>query len=183
MSYDLALAKSWLDLEGWTKEKKFSVSLLADEYEIDAQEKRILSLSCNAPSKDYLSVLILHYLIKELKGLPALSGEWISFKELAGGEGYFTAFKKRVIDPIARKYGSNPRALFDLSKRFKVKKSELAPAGVELEVLKNVSFLITVEAADDEFGASANLLFDKNIKDVFCTEDVTVLAEFVAHNI
>jgi len=168
-----------LDLEEVSKEKKFLVRLLSDEYDVDAENNRILSLACNVAAKDYVSILILHYLTKKLKGLALKTGQWISFRELEGGEGYFAAFKKRVIGPIIRKYGVNPKALFDLSKRFKAKKADLSETGIEIDVLDNVPFLITVQAKDDEFQASANLLFDKNIKDIFCTEDVVVLSEFV----
>ena len=183
MSYEEALAKAWLDLDQVTKEKRFSIRLLSDEYEIDAENNRILSLACNVAAKDYVSVLILHYLIKKIKGLTPTTGKWISFRELSGGEGYFSAFKKRVIEPIARKYGPNPQALSDLSKRFKTEKAELAETGIVLDVFENVPFLITVQAKDEEFSASANISFDENIKEIFCTEDVVVLAEFVARQI
>lgn len=183
MSYELALAKAYLELESLTKEKKFQVKLLADEYEVDLENKRILSLACNIPAKDYLSILILHYLIRKIKGLPSLKGEWISFRQLPGGEGYFLAFSKRVIEPILRKYRDSPEHLLELLKRFKAKKEDFPDVSVSLEVFEKVPFLITLQKEDEEFSASANLLFDESIRDIFSTEDVVVLAEFVARNI
>jgi len=183
MPYDVALSKAWLELENITKERKISTRFLADEYTVDLENKRILSLSCNTPAKDYVSILILHYLAQKLKGLPQIDGEWISFKQLAGGQGYYPAFKKRVIDAIVRKYGSNPEAIFGLIERFKAKKAQLADVSVVLETFDNLPVLITLSKADDEFGPEANVLFDKNIQDIFCTEDIVVLAGFVAHSI
>ena len=183
MSYEEALAKAWLDLGQATQEKRFSIRLLSDEYDVDVENNRVLSLACNVAAKDHISILILHYLIKKLKGLASVKNKWISFRELPGGEGYFAAFKKRVIEPIVRKYGPNPGALLDLPKRFKAKRAEMAQAVVELDVFENVPFLISVEPKDEEFSASANISFDENIKDIFCTEDAVVLAEFVARQI
>ena len=57
----------------------------------------MLSFSCNIPAKDYTSILVLHYLARKLKGLPPVKGEWISFKELPGGEGYYPSFKKNMM--------------------------------------------------------------------------------------
>ena len=84
MGYDIALTKAWLELEGLKLEKKQSVRFLADEYDIDLENKNILSVSCNIPAKDHLSILILHYFLQKLKGLPPETGQWLSFKELPG---------------------------------------------------------------------------------------------------
>lgn len=180
MSYELALAKAYLEIEDLTEEKKFMVKFLADEYEVDLENKRVLSLACNVLTEDYLSILILHYLIRKIKGLAPLKGEWVSFQELPGGGGYFPSFRKRVIEPILRKYKDNPLALYDVLKRFPGKKADFPDLSIIIEVFENVPFLITLQKPDEEFPAEANLLFDKNIEDIFPTEDVVVLGEFLA---
>ncbi|MDD5617630.1 MAG: DUF3786 domain-containing protein [Candidatus Omnitrophica bacterium] len=183
MGYDVALNKSWEDLINLTKENNLEVGFLADNYAVDAENRRILSLSCNVPAKEYLSILILHYLSKKIKGLPIVSGEWIDFRQLDGGQGYYPTFKTRVISVIIKKYGANPQELLKLNERFNAKKSGFADAGVVFDAFDKVPILIEVWKADEEFGAEANLLFDKSIKDIFCTEDIVILAEFIAHNI
>ena len=184
MEYGAASEKAWLDISSLTEEKKFSVRLLADEYSIDLENKRVLSLSCSAPATPHISILILHYLTQKIKGLPALKENWISFKQLeSGAQPYYSVFKKRVIDVIARKYGAKPEAIFKLTERFKAKRVQAADFSVALEVFKNVTLLIELWRGDEEFGPEANVLFDENIKDIFCTEDIVVLSEFVAHSI
>ncbi|MFC1703760.1 DUF3786 domain-containing protein [Candidatus Omnitrophota bacterium] len=183
MAYDEALAKAWLGVEAVATDKSYSVQFLADEYSADLENHRILSLSCNVPAKDHVSILILHYLEKKLKGLPAPAGDWISFKQLEGGQGYYSAFKKRAIDPIVRKYGSKPEAIFELVERLQAKKAQLADVSVALEAFESVPALITLSRADEEFGPEANILFDKSITDIFCTEDVAVLAGIIASSI
>ena len=183
MGYDVALSKSWSELENLTRDKNISIRFLSDEYTVDLENKRVLSLSCNAPAKDYISILILHYLKQKMKGLPLISGEWVSFKQLEGGQGYYSAFKRRVIEPIMRKYGGNPEALLELIERFKAKRIQLADYSIVLDIFDGVPALITLWRGDEEFGPEANILFDKSIEDIFCTEDVAVFAGFVARNI
>jgi len=183
MGYDAALSKAWSELDNLTKDKDISIRFLSDEYTVDLKNKRVLSLSCNAPCKDHISILILHYLKQKLKGLPSMHGEWISFKQLEGGQGYYPAFEKRVISPIMRKYGSNPEAILEIIDRFKAKRVQPADISIVLDVFDGVPVLISLWRRDEEFGPEANILLDKSIKDIFCTEDIVILSELVARNI
>ena len=183
MTYEVALSKAWSDLENLTENKNIQVRFLSDEYSVDVKNKRILSLACNVSAKAHVSILILHYLRQKFRGLPQVSSEWISFKQLEGGEGYYSAFSKRVISPILRKYGSNPEPLLELIEHSKAKRAQIGDYSLVLDAFDDVPLLITLWKADDDFGPEANVLFDKSIKDIFCTEDIVILAEFVAHNI
>ncbi len=146
MSYAVALDKSWKELEDLGTGDSFSVKLLADEYNIDCKAKTVFSLSCNARAKDFTAILILHYLASKIKGLPLESGEWVSFKELSSGEQYYPAFRKRAIEPIIRKYGSNP---------------EGADIILPLSVFEGVPVLVKFWRGDDEFGPEANMLLTR----------------------
>lgn len=183
MGYDAALFKAWSELEDFAKDKNISVRFLSDKYSIELENKQVLSLPGSTPAKDYISILILHYLKKKLTGLPSVTGEWISFRQLEGGLGYYPAFKKRVIEPILRKYGFNPKAILESVERFGAKSAQVGDVGVLLDVFDGVPVLITLWKGNEEFGPEANVLFDKSIKDIFCTEDIVILAEFLAHNI
>jgi hypothetical protein len=176
MSYEAALSKAWLEIERLSPEKDFTLKFFSDEYSVDMVGRKIISLSCNVPAKDFVSILLLHYLEQKLKGLPALSGEWISFKELSSGEAYYPAFRKRAIEPILRKHGSNPEGIFKGS----AKKIDQADAAVTMEAFSGVPVMVEIWKGDDEFKAEANILFDRSISEIFCTEDVAVLGGFVA---
>jgi len=183
MSYEIAINKSWDSLLALNPAKTLSVKFLADEYSVDSQTRRVLSLSCNVPAKDYTVILLLHYVTQKIKGLPALSGEWMDFKELSGIEGYQAAFRKRVIERIIKKYGSTPEALYSVLERLPGIKVKEADIGIILDVFPGVPALIELWKADAEFGPEANLLFDKSITGIFCTEDIVVLAESIAGNL
>ena len=183
MEYEAAIAKSWLELEGVAKEKRYSLRLLADKYEVDTEKKSVFSASCNIPAPPHATILILHYLKQKLIGLAPIRAKWIAFQELLGGQGYYPTFKKRVIDRIKRKYGERPDTLLGLVEKFKAERTQLADVSVVLEVFDNVPVLIQLWRADEEFGPSADVLFDESIAKIFCTEDVVVLSEFIVSSI
>jgi len=180
MSYEAALQKGWEDLSKLNSDNILIVKFLADEYTVDFGEKKVISLSCNVPAKDFTVVLILHYLAHKLKGLPILTGEWVTFKELSGVEGYYSAFRNRAIEPIIRKYGSHPEGIFAALDRLPAKRVDQGDVGIVLEAFAGAPVLITLWRSDDEFGPQGNMLFDKSITRIFCTEDIVVLAGFIA---
>ena len=180
MGYEIAINKAWEELAKLKPAGNLSVKFLADEYDIDLAAKKVMSLSCNVPVKDFPTVLILHYFIQKLKGLPDLANEWLPFRELSGIEGYYPAFKKRSIDPIIRKYGHSPESLMQVLDRLPAKKVQGADEAIVLQVFDGVPVLIKLWRSDDEFGPDANIFFDKSVTKIFCIEDIVVLAGIVA---
>lgn len=181
MAYEVAVNKAWEDLSKLSAEKLFSVRFLSDEYSIDLTAKKVMSLSCNVPAEDFWSVLILHYLIKKLSGLPELAGEWVSFNEAAVADSYYPVFRKRTIEPLIRKYGTNPQGIFLALERIPSKKVDnLADAAIIVEAFDKVPVLVKLWGKDEEFSSDANILFDRSVTEIFCTEDIVVLAGMVA---
>jgi hypothetical protein len=183
MGYEIALKKAWEELRGLNVAEAAPVKFLGDEYTLDFDTQRVMSVSCNIPAKDFSAILILHYLAAKLKSLPPLEGEWLDFKELSGIEGYAAAFRKRAVEPIIRKYGSQPEGVLTVLDRLPGKRVNQGDVGIVLEAFEGVPALITLWRSDDEFGPDANMLFDKSISRIFCTEDVVVLAGIIASQI
>lgn len=179
------MERAWEEVLNLTGDGRFSIALLSDVYEIDLKGKAVFSTSCNIPAKDYVSILLLHYLTQRLRSgsLPGLTGEWIGFKKLEGGEGYYPAFKKRTIDHVVKKYGPDPAGLLKVAERLPAKKADVGDTGVVIAPLDDVRILIAMWGKDDEFEASADILFDKNISGIFCMEDTVVLTEHVVHQL
>ena len=166
MSYEAAKLRAWEELRNLNPAKSLAVKFLADEYSIDLQNQAVVSLSCNVSAKDFYTILILHYAVKKLQGLPAVTGEWLTFRELSGIEGYFEAFKKRAIEPIIRKYGH-----------------KIEDTVIEVLAFEGVPALVKVWKPDEDFGPDANIYFDRSIKEIFCTEDIVVLAGIIASSL
>jgi len=164
MSYEAALNKSWDDLVKLNPASNLPVKFLDDEYSADIAAKKILSLSCNIPAKDFTAIIILHYLVSFLKGLPPVAGEWLTFREFSGIEGYYDAFKIRCIDPIIRRGIKNRNEDYTRV----------------VEAFTGVPVLVKFWKGDDEFSPDANIYFDKSITKIFCTEDIIVLGGLAA---
>lgn len=168
MAYEAALSKAWAELGALSKDGFHKVRFLNDEYEVDVKNK-------HTSAKEFLSVLILHYLIKKLKGLAPLTGEWISFRELEGGQWYYSAFKRATIDRLLQKYGSSPDDIIEAANKLGAKQAEFKDVSVTLEPFDGIRLAFILTRGDEEFAPSANILFDKNIKSILCTEDVSVM--------
>lgn len=183
MSYQIALEKAWNEISKLTEDKRFSVRFLADEYDADLDAKRVFSISCNIPAKEHIAVIILHYLIQKLnlKILPAPTGNWISFQQLDGGDGYYPTFKQRTIDVVLRKYGQNPEGLLEATERFDAMRLPIGDVAVSIEPFENVPILITMWKGGEEFAPTANIVFDESTCKIFCTEDIVVLTEIIVH--
>jgi hypothetical protein len=179
MGYDIALKKAWDTLQD-SGIKTTNIKFLGDEYGIDHAARSILSLSCNTPAKDYYKIIILHYLANEFKVGDISGDSWTSFKELDGGEIYFSAFRKRAIEPILRKYGDKPEAMLERAEFMNGEKIKTGNAGLSIKVFPKVKIGIILWAKDDEFSADCNILFNSSISNIFPTEDVTVLAGIIA---
>ncbi len=183
MGYEVALKKAWEDLAKLKPAKILSVKFLADEYSIDVQARRALSLSCNTAAKDFFSILILHYLVKKIEGLPRPTGAWFTFRELSGVEGYFDAYHKRSIEPIIRKYGKNPEAIKSALNRFPAEPIPGGDFGIVIQAFEGVPVLVKLWKADEEFGPDANMYFDSSVTGIFCTEDIVVLAGIIGSSL
>lgn len=183
MGYEVALTKSWDEFLLLRGDHSLNVRFLTDEYVLDPQKQRISSLACNVPAKDFTVILILHYLVQKIKGLPSLAGVWLPFREVAGIEGYYAAFRKRSVELIVRKYGNNPAGLAAAAERFGARKFEGEGQGVIIEAFEGVPVLIKLWPADEEFGPDANIFFDRSITGIFSIEDIVVLSGIVASRI
>jgi len=177
MGYEASLEKAW-DVFKDTSGRE-NLRFLSDEYEVDFSRKTILSLSCNVEAKDYYKILILHYLANEGKVSGIEKDRWISFKEMEGGKEYFSAFHKRAISPITRKYGDNPAAMLDRAKMLGAKKIDEGNTAVSIVVFPKIKVGIILWAKDEEFSADCNILFNESIKKILPTEDVAVLGGIV----
>ena len=179
MGYEVALKKAWDTVQDAGIKQQY-IKFLNDEYEIDYAEKNIISMSCNAPAKDFYKLLLLHYIANENKVLRLRRDEWISFKDMDGGEAYFPAFKKRAIDPILRKYGNNPAGIFERIKSFNAEKIGTGTAAISINAFPKIKIAVILWTKDDEFSADCNMLFNPEIKDILPTEDTAVLGGIIA---
>lgn len=183
MVYEAGLKKAWDDLEKIADASGYSVALLGDTYDVNVKERRVFSNSCNIPAKEYFSILILHYLTGSLENKYVPCGEWVSFKDIEGGEIYYPAYKEGVIDHLLKKYGRSPGGLLSVLERFQGNKINDSDAAIELVTFPDVRVRIIIWKADEEFGPEATLLFDKNLPKLYTMEDITVFSHCIVNTL
>lgn len=151
-----------------TDEQTISVNFMGDEYKVQHPGGRVTGPGGKEASL-YFAIIILHYLVTA-KGTP-LTGCWIAFRHLPGGDIYIEPFQNRAINPFLKNFGDNPEGF---------KKAALALGGSEIKqsgismviyVLPRVPICFTIWPGDEELPASATILFDEAASSYLPTED------------
>ena len=138
---------------------------------------RVTFPDAGAEAPQWLAILTLHYL--NGAGGAALTGELVPFRDLPGGRVYDANFEKRVRARLVRRYARQPALLVEAGRRLGGEAVDMGDAAVRLLAFPRVPLWVVLWAADEEFPAQANVLFDASIGSYLCTEDVVVLCEQV----
>jgi hypothetical protein len=149
-------------------EQAITVTFMGDEYRVQYPDGKVTGPGGEETSL-YLAIIILHYLVTAT-GTP-LTGRWIAFRHLPGGDIYIEPFQNRAINPFLKNFGGNPEEF---------KKAALALGGREIKqsgismviyVLPRVPICFTIWPGDEELPASATILFDEAASSYLPTED------------
>ena len=126
-------------------------------------------------------ILILHYMLAPAEH--PLTGRWVAYREIPGASFYFSAFVKRAIDPLKNVFGQNLSGLSKTAALLYGRPIEPGDMGFEFDVLPNVPLQLIIYAADEEFPAEANILFDRNIAEILSPEDIAWLAGMLVYRL
>jgi hypothetical protein len=147
-------------------------------------ERTILQQPSLLPAEDYLSVLILHYIIGCLKHGYRQRGNWISFKDIWGGNSYFPAYQRNTIKPLIEEVQKDPEGLIrKLTVSYNAEVVEGGDIAILLEAFPGVFIRIVIWRGEEEIPPEATILFDRNLTDVLTTEDIAVFLDSVVHRI
>ena len=120
-------------------------------------------------------ILLLHYLGKS-QGNP-LTGEWINFRQLSGGDTYYPAFIKRSQKPLLDFFAERLELLEEVAQSLGGRKGSEGDRSVIIPALPRVPIALIFWSGDEEFQPEARILFDSTIPTYLSTEDVVVLAQ------
>jgi hypothetical protein len=183
MGYEISLRLAWDELDKLSLQD-CNVSLLGQNYQVIGSERVVLQ-SSGAPAPEMQAVLILHYLIGLLKYGFHRTGEWISFKETAGGKLFWPAFQKSAIEPLEESFQRDPEGLVVrvMEERLKGRRVEGGDVAVELATFPEVYVRMLFWKGDEELPAEATMLFDRGLVEIYGTEDVAVLLMAVVQRV
>lgn len=162
-------------------DRYYTIPVLDEEYAVFPFDKKISEISDMnnrrvKPGVD-LGLLLLHYLIGA-RDVP-LKNERVSTKELTGGEMFFRGPHTPPVEKIIEKYGKNPSGLISAGEKLGGIKLDMGDASIELITVPKIPVTYVLWAQDDEFPASATILFDLSIQEFLPLDVIFGLSVFV----
>ncbi|NYT01478.1 MAG: DUF3786 domain-containing protein [Methanosarcinales archaeon] len=180
MGCEIALHRAWNELESLSGAREYTVQLLGEDYLIDVARRQVLSQPSQEPANDYLAVILLHYLAGMKRCGYRKSGEWVTFRDIRGGESYFPAYQNNTVRPLVEALQRDPDALVErLLHRFGGRMVDGGDLSVELTTFPGIDIRLIMWLGDDELPAEATVLFDRALTDIYCTEDIAVFLDVV----
>jgi hypothetical protein len=179
MGYDIPLKLAWDELDRLALED-CTVCFLGEDHLVRRADRAVL-LPSGQLAGEMEAVLILHYLIGMARSGLSPTGSWISFKESPAGTTFWPALEKSTIRPLAEALQMSGREHMKLlQERRGWRRMEGGDMAVEVEALPNVMVRVVFWEGDGELPPEVNMLFDRALTGVYCTEDVAVLLMAVA---
>ena len=160
------------------EEGAFLVPFFGTRYQVHWPSGAIQRASDQAEPDVASRILMLHYLLTA-DGTP-LAAKWIAFRNLPGGMGYDAAFQGRANQRLAHAFGSNLSAFEAAARALGGEHLDFGDASFSFRLLPRVWLAVVLYLADDEFSASANVLFDGAVSHYLPTEDLAVMGGILA---
>lgn len=123
-------------------------------------------------------ILVLHYLVTG-DGVP-LTNHWVAFRELPGGMGYAPAFQGRADNRLKQVFGHDADGFRRAARALGGESLSFGDASYLFRIFPKLWLAVVLYLADEEFGASASVLFDGAASHYLPTEDLAVLGGMLA---
>lgn len=133
------------------------------------------------PMADIFQALALYYFTTADGALP--SGEWISFTDLPDGRFYTQAFQSYTGQPLAQAFGGDLAAFRLAASKVGGQEYPLGDAAFVFQALPRVSLLAVYWLGDEDFPASAQVLFDANASRWLPTDAYAILGSTLARRL
>jgi hypothetical protein len=153
---------------------RVDLRLFGIDARLDISDWTLVDTASGEPVRPADRLLLLHYLECDLPVTP--TGELVSFRSLSGGQFYYTPFRGRTVAPLLKSIGNDLERLTSHLGRFDHEQTRVGDLGVRIHAFGNIWVTLVYHLGDEEFPASADVLFDPCIKRVFGAEDAAVIA-------
>ncbi len=121
----------------------------------------------------HLHIMFLQYL-SGADGTP-LRNEWITFKELSGGDIYREPYRKRALSPLLRYFGSQPDKFMEVGLALSGERYNFGDLSLLMRPFPRIPLVFVLWQGDEEFPASSNILFDATANNYLPTENYALL--------
>ncbi len=159
-------------------EGRFQVPFFGTMYHVHWPKGTIQRLADQEEVDIATQILNLHYLLTA-DGTP-LAAEWVAFRTVPGGLGYDAAFQGRANLRLAHAFGVDKPAFESAARALGGERLSFGDSSFLFRLFPRVWLAVVLYLADDEFPASANVLFDAAVSHYLPTEDLAVLGGMLA---
>ena len=174
---DLAAQCRWAGLPAPSLDGAVHIQTFGQDLRLTPPDFAATVIATGLPPRLTDRLLALHYLLCDRP--IRLAGELIGFRDLPGGAFYLSSFVQRTTDPLVARFGNDLDALRANLARFAWAPKDMGDLGAEIQAIGLIAVTLVYHRGDEEFGPSAEVFFDSALRQVFTTEDATVLASRV----
>ena len=110
---------------------------------------------------------------------PGASSGFLTYRELPWGETYDRQFHGRCIDRLAGTYGTRAAAFSAACEKLGGRPVGKTGVGYAIEFMPGLTVQLLLWEADEDFPASAQILFSDNFPQAFSAEDCVYVCEYI----
>ncbi|MFC1495729.1 DUF3786 domain-containing protein [Thermodesulfobacteriota bacterium] len=153
----------------------YSLYIWGDEYQVFPHENKIKRVTDNLPAPgDIFYFFILHYLLHSKES--EIKNEWISEKEIPGGDLFFTVSHEIPTSLICERYGNDIDEFKRRCVQLQGTSLELADASYSFNITPRIPVAVLFWAGDEDFPPESKMLFDKSIAGFLAPDIVLAMA-------
>ena len=155
---------------------QLSVPVLAGNFHVDLAARAVKDdQGHDAPPA--WAILVLHYLFSRPSAMP--SQDYISFMDIPEARGYAKPYQGRVVGRFLHTAGRDEATFRDAGEKIAAKRLEAGDAAYEFAVFPRVHVQIIWYRGDSELSVGASFLYERELADMFCVEDIVVMSELL----
>ena len=107
------------------------------------------------------------------------TGNLLSYRDLPWGEVYYRQFYGRCIMRLARMFGNRLDAFKNIMEKLKGASRNYGDAAYEFQFLENLKLCFALWAGDEDYPASAQILFSDHFPAAYAAEDAAYIGDVV----
>jgi len=156
----------------------FDVPFWGRQFVVTFPEGTVTEAGSEAPPPIAEQILTVHYLTVA-DGVP-MASQWVAFRELPGGMGYAPAFQGRADNRLKQTFGHDADGFHRAARALDGEPLSFGDASYLFRIFPKLWLAVVLYLADEEFGASASVLFDGAASHYLPTEDLAVIGGMLA---
>ena len=153
----------------------FLIHLMGEPYSIHHPSAEIRHTNGDLLEAMNASILLLRYLCEGSYAKP--TGKLLTYRDIPWGEVYYPNFQGRCIIRLSRTFGNRIDAFEKAMEQINAQKIDMGDSAYKFAFINNLYIYFILWDGDDEFPASAQILFDDNFPLAFTAEDIAVVGD------